>query len=84
MARGDEGESVNPIRTLLAKFLCLRSSSGGEENHGLGDTSTELLGISKRNITPFPTTARSLLLFYAYFAEDLRSIPPKWCSFKLS
>ena len=75
MARGDEAESMNEIRALLAKFLCLRSSSGGEENHGLGDTSTEILGICKRNITPFSTPARSLLLLYAYFAEDSRSIP---------
>jgi hypothetical protein len=75
MARGDEGESLNEIRALLAKFLCLRSSSGGEEYHGLGDTSAEILEISKRNITPFSTPARSLLLLYAYFAKDSRSIP---------
>ena len=84
MARVIEGESVNEIRALLAKLSCLRSISASEKYHSLGDTPTKILGICKRNITPFSHTCAKFFTSLCLIAPNTALIPINGAVFKLS
>jgi hypothetical protein len=83
MARGNEGESVNEIRALLVKSLCLRSISGTKKYHSLEDSSTQnLWRVCKRNITPLFHIRAKFFSSLAYSAVVLRPIHANVALFK--
>ena len=73
---------MNQIRALLAKFLCLRSSSAVTNITASETRQRRFWGSASAMLRHFPHPREVYYFFMAYFAEDLRSIPYKWCSFQ--